>query len=179
MRVAAPNIGRRSSICWLTRTKRGLRTQPFLSSSFHEGISIITTNRQSPIRMTAERHGRISRCKASTRVWLCMGCKDSITIGRAKSCGFRRNSKSKQWQPLAGQVRRNYFLKNCRLARVRMTDGRFRKASLRDRSELNSFGHSYAGHETDPRSGQFLPLPGTSPSRRSAHVALLQSKTAQ
>src|SRR5512140_1645767 len=63
MRVAAPNIGRLSSICSSMRIRRGLRTQPFLSSSFHEGISIITTNRQSPIRMTAEQRGRISRCK--------------------------------------------------------------------------------------------------------------------
>ena len=37
---------------------------------------------------------------------------------------------------------KDYFLKNCRLARVRMTDGRFRKAYLRGHSELNSFGHS-------------------------------------
>ena len=79
--------------------------------------------------------GRISRCKASNRVWSCMGCKDSITIGRAKNCGSRTNSKSKPWQPSAGQVRKNYFLKNCRRAKVRMIGGKFRKASLRDRSE--------------------------------------------
>jgi hypothetical protein len=141
MRIVARSTGRRSSICSLMRTKRRQRTQPFLSSLFHEGISIITTNRQSPIRTTVEQRGRISRYKASTRVWSCMGCKDSITIGRAKSCGSLTNSKSKQWQPSGGQVRKNYFLKNCRLGRVRMTDGRFRKACLRGRSELNNFGH--------------------------------------
>ena len=64
-------------------------------------FSITTTSRQSRIRTTAEQHGRTSRCKAFNRVWSCTGCKDSITIARAKSCGFRTNSKSKRWQPLA------------------------------------------------------------------------------
>src|SRR6266436_2410931 len=51
----------------------------------------------------------------------------------------RRNSKSKQWQPLAGQVRKNYFPKNCRHARVQATDGKFRRASLRGRLSPNRF----------------------------------------
>ena len=38
MRVAAPNIGRRSSICWLTRTKRGQKTRPFSSFLFREEL---------------------------------------------------------------------------------------------------------------------------------------------
>ena len=139
MRVAARSTGRRSSICSWMRTRRGQRTRPFLSSSFHEGISIITTSRQSRIRTTVEQRGRISRCKAFNRVWLCMGCKDSITIGRAKSCGSRTNSKSKRWQLLASRVRKNYFLKNCRLAKALTIGGNFRKASLRDRLGLNSF----------------------------------------
>src|SRR5437762_3684653 len=122
MRVVAPHIGRLSLICLSTQTRRGQRTQLFWSSSFHEGISITMTSRQSRIRTTAEQRGRISHCKASTRVWWCTGCKDSITSGRAESYESRRNSKSKQWQPSAGQVRKNYFLKNCRLARVQTTE---------------------------------------------------------
>jgi len=99
-------------------------------------------DRQSRIRTTVEQRGRISRCKASTRAWLCMGWKDSITIARVRTYGFLMTFKSKRWQPSEGQVRKNYFLENCRLARVRMIDGRFRKASLKGRSELNSFGQS-------------------------------------
>ena len=83
--------------------------------------------------------GRISRCKASTKVWWCTGCKDSITIGRAKNCGFLTNSKSKRWQQSAGQVRKNCFLKNYRRAKAQTIDGKFRKASLRGRLGLNRF----------------------------------------
>jgi nitroreductase len=39
----------------------------------------------------------------------------------------------------ANQVRKNYFLKNCRLARVQTTDGKFPRASLRGRLSLNRF----------------------------------------
>ena len=120
--------------------KTGQRTQPFLSSSFHEGISIIITSRQSRIHTTAEQRGRISRCKAFNRVWSCMGCKDSITNARAKSLRFLTNSKSKRWPPSADPDRKNSSLKNYRHARARMTDGKFRKASLRGRLSLNSFG---------------------------------------
>src|SRR5437867_4057067 len=112
MRVAAPNIGRRSSICWLTRTKLGRKTRLFSSFLFRESFLITTTSRQSRIRTTAEQRGRTSHCKASTKVWWCTGCKDSITIGRAESYGSRRNSKSKQWQPLAGQVRQRFSRKD-------------------------------------------------------------------
>src|SRR5437762_9259133 len=136
MRVVAPHIGRRSSICSPTRTRRGQRTQLFWSSSFHEGISIITTSHQSRIRTTAEPHGRILHCKASTRVWWCMECKDSITIGRARNLTFRTNSESKQWPPLAGPVRKNCFLKNCKPAKALMTGGNFLAAFSKDRFRL-------------------------------------------
>src|SRR5438874_9087435 len=136
MRVAARHIGRLSSICSSTRTRLGQKTRPFLSSSFRERISIITTSRHSRIRTTAAQRGRISHCKASTRVWWCTGCKDSITIERAESYGSRRNSKSKQWQPLAGQVQKNYFLRNYKPAKVLMTGGNFLTAFLKDRFRL-------------------------------------------
>ena len=139
MRVAVRSTGRRSSICLWMRTRRGQRTRPFLSSSFHERISIIMTSRQSRIRTTVEQRGRISRCKAFNRVWWCTACKDSITIGRAKSCGSLTNSKSKRWQLSGDRGRKNCFLKNCRLAKALTIGGNFRKASLRDRLSLNSF----------------------------------------
>ena len=40
---------------------------------------------------------------------------------------------------VGGQARKNYFLKNCRPAKPRTIDGNFRKVSLKDRSNLNSF----------------------------------------
>src|SRR5205823_12354693 len=78
-------------------------------------------------------------CKASTKVWLCMGWKDSITIERAESYGSQRNFKSKQWQPLAGQVQKNYFLKNYKPAKLLMTGENFLTAFSKDRLGLNRF----------------------------------------
>jgi len=83
-----------------------------------------------------------SLCKASTRDWWCTGWKDSIMIARVRNCESLMTFKSKRWPPSAGRVPKNCFLRNYRLAKVRMIDGRFRKASLRGHSELNSFGLS-------------------------------------
>src|SRR5207248_7680320 len=80
--------------------------------------------------------GRISHCKAFTKIWWCTGCKDSITSGRVKTCRFRRSSKSKPWQPSAGPVQKNYFLTNCRLGKVLMTGGNFLAAFSKDRFRL-------------------------------------------
>ena len=46
MRAAARNTGRGSSICWLTRTKRGQKTRPFSSFLFRANFLITTTNLQ-------------------------------------------------------------------------------------------------------------------------------------
>jgi nitroreductase len=41
------------------------------------------------IHMMLEQRGRISRCKASAKVWWCMAWKASFTSARAESCEFQ------------------------------------------------------------------------------------------
>ena len=142
MRVAARNIGRRFSICSSMRTRRGQRTRPSWSCSFREGTLIIMTNRQSRIPMSAAQRGKISHCKAFSRVSSCMGCKASITIAPAKNCGFLRTFRSKRWPPSAGRVRKNHYLKNYKPAKVPMTGENFLTAFSKGRSNPNNSGHS-------------------------------------
>src|SRR5438876_11936461 len=78
--------------------------------------------------MTLEPRGRTSLCKASTRVWWCMGWKDSITSERAKNFEYLTNSKSKRSPQSANQDLENRCPKSCRHAKVRIIGGNFPKA---------------------------------------------------
>jgi len=147
MQVAARNIGRPSSICSSTRTRRGQRTRPSWSCSFRERTLIIMTNGQSRIPMIAGQRGKISHCKAFSRVSSCMGCKGSITIAPAKNCGFLRTFRSKRWPRSEGRVRKNCFLRNCRRAKPRTIDGNFPRAFSKGCSNLNNSDHSRVGQE--------------------------------
>src|SRR6266480_7572788 len=136
MRVAARNIGRRSSICSSTRTRRGQRMLQCSWCSFRARSSSMMKSRRSRILTMPERPGRISRFKDSIRVWSCTGCKASITIARAKNFKFLMNSESKRWRRSANQGRKKRCLKNYRRAKVRTIGAKFPKAFSRARSSL-------------------------------------------
>ena len=88
----------------------------------------------------------------------------SLVLLRAqKTCRFGTSSKLIHAIRRQDLVQRNYFLKNCRPARVQPTDGKVRKASLKGRLSLNRFWPNYQ--------------PATFPRPNSR--ALLRSKTAQ
>jgi hypothetical protein len=108
-----------------------------IATSRKRCIATIRGGSARAIPMIAEQRGKISHCKAFSRVSSCTGCKASITIAPAKNCGFLTTFKSKRWLPSADRVR-----KNCRHAKSRTIDGNFLRAFSKGRSNLNNSGHS-------------------------------------
>src|SRR5206468_11924087 len=103
-----------------------------------------------------------------------MGCKDSTTNERVKSCRFRTSSKSKPWQPSARQVQKRFSRKDYERAKALTIGGKFRRAFSKDHSHLNDSDHSeWSGNVSFVRHAE------TSLHGRRAQPALLQPKTGQ
>ena len=116
MRVAARNIGRRSSICSSMRTRRGQECSCSGACSFHEKVFDHNDEPSHALRRWSG-VGELSRCKRFHSGLVVHGRKASITE-RARGCGSLTNSKSKRWPLSENPARKNYFLKNYKPAKV-------------------------------------------------------------
>ena len=118
MGAAAPSIGQHSSSYWSKGTSHGRRMPPSLSCSFRERHSITITNPPSPIPTTLARHGRISRCKVSSKTSWCTEWKASIMNAQESSCAFRMNFKWRRWRQSADPAQRSCSRRNSKSVRA-------------------------------------------------------------